>query len=102
MRIKNISADLYRRNALSITARDISSPDVLACCANTVSLRALLVSGGVISVASGRSAGSFNRAAAWIANTWRAGLQYAPVSKQAPKKMPRVASREACSKTARM
>jgi GT2 family glycosyltransferase len=99
MRIKNISPDLYRRNALSITSRDLT---VIFCCLmwEHTSLKAFwfLARNFRRFWAKRRLIQSSRRVDHEYMASW---FQYVPVSKQAPKKTPRMASREA-AKTARM
>jgi GT2 family glycosyltransferase len=91
MRIKNISANLYWRNWASITARDVL---VVMCCLlwEHTSLKAFWILAknlrGVLAkrrVIQARRRVDDEYMASWF--------KYAPVAKQAPKKMPRVASR---------
>jgi GT2 family glycosyltransferase len=98
MRIKNISPDLYRRNAFSITTRDLT---VVMCCLlwEHTSLRAfwILARNFRRFWAKRRLIQSSRRVSHEYMASW---FQYAPVSKQAPKRMPRLAAREA-AKSAR-
>src|SRR5436853_1001827 len=91
MRIKNISPDLYRRNLLSITARDLT---VLMCCLlwEHTSLRAFwfLAKNWRRALAKRRLIQSQRRVDDRYMAAW---FQYAPVSHQAPKKMARLLSR---------
>jgi hypothetical protein len=103
MRIKNISADLYRRNVLSITARDFA---VVMCCLlwEHSSLRAFwfLACNFSRTLAKRRLIQSRRRVDNEYMASW---FEYAPVAKDAPKKMPRLAHREAAreaAKSARM
>jgi GT2 family glycosyltransferase len=103
MRIKNISADLYARNAFSITARDLA---VVMCCLlwEHSSLKAFwfLARNFPRVFAKRRLIQSRRRVDAQYMASW---FQYAPVSKQAPKRTPRPAPREAAreaAKSARM
>src|SRR6202050_1277567 len=99
MRIKNISPDLYRRNALSITTRDLT---VIMCCLlwEHTSLKAfwILASNFRRFWAKRRRIQSNRRVDHEYMASW---FQYEPVSKQAPKRTPRLAAREA-AKSARM
>src|SRR5580700_861385 len=99
MRIKNISPDLYRRNALSITTRDLT---VIMCCLlwEHTSLKAfwILARNFRRFWAKRRLIQSSRRVDHEYMASW---FQYAPVSKQAPKRTPRPAAREA-AKSARM
>jgi GT2 family glycosyltransferase len=87
MRIKNISPDLYRRNWFSITARDVI---VVMCCLlwEHTSLRAFwFLSKNLKRVyAKRRLIQSSRRVDHAYMASW---FQYAPVSKQAPKKIAR-------------
>lgn len=95
MRIKNISADLYRRNFVSITARDAL---VVSCCLvwEHTSLRALwfLARNWKRVWAKRRLIQTRRRVDDAYMASW---FQYAPVSKQAPKKLMR--SRSAAART---
>jgi len=97
MRIKNISPNLYRRNWLSITTRDVV---VVMCCLlwEHTSLRAFWFLGRNLSrvVAKRRRIQAARRVDDQYMASW---FQYAPVSKQAPKKMARVLSRSETAKT---
>jgi len=99
MRIKNISPDLYRRNAVSITTRDLT---VITCCLlwEHTSLKAFWILARDFRRfwAKRRLIQSSRRVDHEYMASW---FQYAPVSKQAPKRTPRVAAREA-AKSARM
>jgi hypothetical protein len=97
MRIKNISADLYRRNLFSITARDAL---VLTCCLlwEHTSLKAFWYLarnvGRVVRKRrqiQARRRVDDNYIAAWF--------QYAPVSHKASRKMVRMLSRSETAKT---
>src|SRR3954447_24373124 len=97
MRIKNISPDLYGRNCLSITMRDIT---VVMCCLlwEHTSLKAFwFLAKNFRRVLEKRRAIQANRRVDhdYIAS-W---FQYAPVTKKAPKKMARVLSRSETAKT---
>jgi hypothetical protein len=97
MRIKNISPDLYRRNLLSITIRDVT---VVTCCLmwEHSSLRAFWF-----------LARNWRRVMAKRAEIQRrcrvdhadiaSWFKYTPVSVQAPKKAPRLMSRSQAAKT---
>src|SRR5581483_4489535 len=93
MRIKNISPDLYRRNLLSITARDCA---VVGCCVlwEHSSLKAFwfLAQNFRRVLAKRRLIQERRRVDDEYMASW---FQYAPVSKQAPKKTPRVTARDA-------
>ena len=95
MRIKNISGHLYWRNFLSITARDAL---VVACCLlwEHTSLKALwfLAANWRSAVAKRRLIQARRRVDDAYMASW---FQYAPVSKQAPKKLMR--SRSAAART---
>lgn len=97
MRIKNISPDLYRRNWFSVTARDLV---VLMCCLlwEHTSLKAFwfLTKNLQRVVAKRRRIQASRRVDHEYMASW---FQYAPVTKEAPKKMPRVLSRSAAAKT---
>jgi GT2 family glycosyltransferase len=99
MRIKNISPDLYRRNAVSITTRDLT---VIMCCLmwEHTSLKAfwILARNFRRVWAKRQRIQSSRRVDHEYMASW---FQYAPVSKQAPKRTPRPAAREA-AKSARM
>jgi hypothetical protein len=97
MRIKNISPNLYWRNWFSITSRDLV---VVMCCLlwEHTSLKAFWFLGAnlkrVISkrrMIQGRLRVDDKYMASWF--------QYAPTSKQAPKKMIRLLSRSETAKT---
>src|SRR5580658_4825957 len=99
MRIKNISPDLYRRNIFSITLRDIT---VVMCCLvwEHSSLRAFWFLGRNWRRVMAKRAEIQKRRR--VSHEYMASwFQYAPVSKQAPKRTPRLAAREA-AKSARM
>src|SRR5271169_3860787 len=93
LRMKNMTWDLYRRNFFSITARDIVG---LGCCLlwEHTSLKAFWFLGknlpGVL--AKRRRIQSARRVDDQYMASW---FQYAPVSKQAPKKMARMRSEAA-------
>ena len=97
MRIKNISPDLYRRNWFSITARDLM---VVMCCLLWEHTRSRPsgswrgTCGGVL--AKRRVIQSRRRVDDEYMASW---FHYAPVSKQAPKKMARLLSRSEAAKT---
>ena len=97
MRIKNISPNLYWRNWLSITARDLM---VVMCCLlwEHTSLKAFWFLGKNMSsaLAKRRRIQAARRVDDQYMASW---FQYAPVSKQAPKKMARVLSRSETAKT---
>jgi GT2 family glycosyltransferase len=97
MRIKNISPDLYRRNWLSITARDIT---VVMCCLlwEHSSLKAFwFLARNLRRVLEKRR---LIQATRRVDNEYIASwFQYEPVTKKAPKKMARVASRSETAKT---
>jgi GT2 family glycosyltransferase len=97
MRIKNISPDLYRRNWFSITARDIL---VVMCCLlwEHTSLKAFwFLARNWKRVMAKRAPDSGQpRVDDEYMASW---FQYAPVSKQAPKKWPRLLSRSESAKT---
>src|SRR6202140_417611 len=96
MRIKNISPDLYWRNWFSITARDLV---VVMCCLlwEHSSLRAFwfLAKNFKKVVAKRRLIQASRRVDHAYMASW---FQYAPVSKQAPKKMARMVSRSEAAK----
>src|SRR5579863_9617982 len=91
MRIKNISPNLYWRNCFSITARDIQ---VVMCCLlwEHSSLKAFWLLGRNWSrvIAKRRLIQSRRRVDHAYMASW---FQYAPVSKQAPRKITRMLSR---------
>jgi hypothetical protein len=97
MRIKNISGDLYSRNWFSITSRDIT---VILCCLlwEHTSLKAFWFLGRNWNrvVAKRRLIQSRRRVDHAYMASW---FQYAPVSKQAPKKMARMLSRSEAART---
>jgi GT2 family glycosyltransferase len=97
MRIKNISPNLYCRNWLSITARDLV---VVMCCLlwEHSSLRAFWFLGKNWKrvVAKRRLIQSSRRVDHEYLASW---FQYEPVSKKAPKKMMRLNSRSEAAKT---
>src|SRR5438128_10900344 len=97
MRIKNISPDLYWRNCLSITARDIT---VVMCCVlwEHSSLKAFwfLAKNWRRVLAKRRLIQARRRVDDEYIASW---FHYAPVSKQAPKKMARLLSRSETAKT---
>lgn len=97
MRIKNISPSLYRRNWFSITSRDIV---VIMCCLlwEHTSLKAywFLLKNLKRTVAKRRLIQSSQRVDDQYMASW---FQYAPVSKQAPKKMTRMLSRSETAST---
>ena len=97
MRIKNISADLYWRNFVSITARDAV---VVTCCLlwEHTSLKAFwYLAKGLKRVMGKRR---LIQAKQRVDNEYMASwFKYAPVSRQAPKKMVRVLSRSATART---
>jgi GT2 family glycosyltransferase len=99
MRIKNISPDLYRRNAVSITTRDLT---VIMCCLlwEHTSLKAFWILARDFRRfwAKRRLIQSSRRVDHEYMASW---FEYLPVSKQAPKRTPRLAAREA-AKSARM
>jgi GT2 family glycosyltransferase len=97
MRIKNISPDLYRRNLLSITIRDVT---VVTCCLmwEHSSLRAFWFLARNWRRVMAKRAEIQRRCRvdhAYIAS-W---FKYTPVSVQAPKKAPRLMSRSQAAKT---
>jgi GT2 family glycosyltransferase len=97
MRIKNISPNLYWRNWLSITTRDLM---VVMCCLlwEHTSLKAFWFLGKNMSSALAKRRRI--QAACRVDDQYMASwFQYAPVSKQAPKKMARVLSRSETAKT---
>ena len=97
MRIKNISGDLYRRNWLSITARDLM---VVVCCLlwEHTSLKAfwLLAKSMRGVLAKRREIQARRRVDPEYIASW---FQYAPVAKRASKKMVRVLSRSEAART---
>src|ERR1043166_4542869 len=97
MRIKNISPDLYGRNWFSITTRDIT---VVTCCLlwEHTSLKAFWLLGKYLPsvMAKRRRIQAARRVDDKYMASW---FQYAPVSKQAPKKMVRLLSRSETAKT---
>src|SRR5579872_4570157 len=97
MRIKNISPKLYWRNCISITARDVI---VVMCCLmwEHTSLRAFwyLAKGLPKVLAKRRLIQARQRVDEAYMASW---FQYAPVSKQAPKKMARMLSRSETART---
>jgi GT2 family glycosyltransferase len=90
MRIKNISGDLYWRNWLSITARDLT---VVMCCLlwEHTSLKAFWYLAGNLPrvLAKRRLIQARQRVDDQYIASW---FQYRPVAKQAPKKVARVLS----------
>jgi GT2 family glycosyltransferase len=97
MRIKNISPNLYWRNCLSITARDLV---VVMCCLlwEHTSLRAFWFLARSLPrvLAKRRAIQSRLRVDDAYIASW---FQYTPVSKQAPKKMARILSRSEAART---
>jgi len=97
MRIKNISPNLYRRNWFSITTRDTT---VVMCCLlwEHSSLRAFwfLAKNLKRLLAKRRLIQASQRVDNEYMASW---FQYAPVSKQAPKKMARMLARSETAKT---
>jgi GT2 family glycosyltransferase len=97
MRIKNISPDLYWRNCVSITTRDLM---VVMCCLlwEHTSLKAFWFLGKNLrsALAKRRRIQAARRVDDQYMASW---FHYAPVSKQAPKKMARVPSRSETAKT---
>jgi hypothetical protein len=97
MRIKNISPNLYGRNWFSITTRDIT---VVTCCVlwEHTSLKAFwyLAKNLPRVLAKRRRIQESRRVDHDYIASW---FQYAPVSKQAPKKMARVLTRSETAKT---
>jgi GT2 family glycosyltransferase len=97
MRIKNISADLYRRNWLSITARDVV---VVMCCVlrEHTSIRAFwfLATNWKRVLAKRRWIQARRRVDDDYIASW---FQYTPVSKQAPRKAARRQSHPEVAKT---
>jgi hypothetical protein len=95
MRIKNISPGIYRRNFVSITARDIM---VVACCflREQTSLKALwfLARNWKKALAKRRVIQARRRVDEEYMASW---FQYKPVSKAAPKRLLR--SRSAAART---
>lgn len=97
MRVKNISGNLYWRNFFSITGRDLV---VVLCCLiwEHSSLKAfwLLAKNWRKVTAKRRQIQAHRRVDDAYMASW---FQYAPVSKQAPRKMARVLARSAAAKT---
>jgi len=97
MRIKNISPNLYWRNWFSITTRDLI---VVMCCLmwEHTSLKAFwfLACNVKRVVAKRRKIQAMQRVDDQYMASW---FQYAPVSKQAPRKMVRLLSRSETAKT---
>jgi hypothetical protein len=97
MRIKNISPDLYRRNWLSITTRDLT---VVMCCLlwEHSSLKAFwyLARNWKRLLSKRHLIQSSRRVDPEYMASW---FQYTPVSKEAPKKMVRMLSRSEAAKT---
>jgi len=97
MRIKNISPHLYWHNWFSITARDLM---VVMCCLmwEHTSLKAFWLLGKNLSrvLAKRRRIQAARRVDDQYMASW---FQYAPVSKQAPKKMARMLPRSETAKT---
>ncbi|HEV3329453.1 MAG TPA: glycosyltransferase family 2 protein [Bryobacteraceae bacterium] len=97
MRLKNIDGDLYRRNWLSITARDIT---VVACCLvrEHTSLKAFwfLVKNWKRVLAKRRLIQARRRVDEEYMASW---FQYVPVTKKAPKKMTRLQPQSETAKT---
>jgi len=97
MRIKNISADLYRRNLFSITVRDIM---VVMCCLvwEHTSLKAFwfLLRNWRRVMAKRAEIQSRRRVDHDYIASW---FKYTPVSVKAPKKAPRLMSRSQTAKT---
>jgi DNA segregation ATPase FtsK/SpoIIIE-like protein len=97
MRIKNISPDLYWRNWFSITSRDLM---VVMCCLlwEHTSLKAywFLLKNLKRTLAKRRAIQASQRVDNQYVASW---FQYAPVSKQAPKKMVRMLSRSETART---
>jgi GT2 family glycosyltransferase len=97
MRIKNISGNLYRRNCVSITARDIT---VVLCCLlwEHTSVRAFwfLARNWKRVFEKRRLIQARRRVDDEYMASW---FQYAPVSKQAPKKVTRMLARSEAAKT---
>jgi GT2 family glycosyltransferase len=97
MRIKNISPNLYGRNWLSITTRDLT---VVTCCVvwEHTSLRAFwyLAKNLPRVLAKRRRIQESRRVDHDYIASW---FQYTPVSKQAPKKMARMLTRSETAKT---
>jgi len=97
MRIKNISPNLYWRNWFSITTRDVI---VVMCCLTWEhsSLRAFWFLGSNLKrvLAKRRLIQASQRVDDQYMASW---FQYAPVSKQAPKKMVRMLTRSETAKT---
>jgi hypothetical protein len=100
MRIKNISGDLYLRNAFSITTRDAT---VVLCCLlwEHSSLKAFwfLARNFRRVLAKRQLIQACRRVDDEYMASW---FQYAPVAKQAPKKMPRPAQQRETAKSVRM
>ena len=97
MRLKNIRGDLYRRNWLSITARDIT---VITCCLlwEHTSLKAFwfLAKNWNRVLAKRRLIQARRRVDDEYMASW---FQYVPVTKKAPKKMARVQPSSEAAKT---
>jgi GT2 family glycosyltransferase len=97
MRIKNISPDLYRRHCLAITARDLM---VVSCCLlwEHSSLEAfwLLAKNWRRVMAKRRLIQAHRRVDDEYMASW---FQYAPVTKKAPKRMPRLVSQSETANT---
>jgi len=97
MRLKNISGDLYWRNWLSITARDLT---VITCCLlrEHTSLKAFwfLTRNWSRVLAKRRLIQARRRVDDEYMASW---FQYVPVSKKAPKKMTRLQPRSEAAKT---
>src|SRR5579871_2305379 len=97
MRIKNISSGVYRRNFLSITARDIV---VVSCCIlwEQTSLKALwfLAKNWRRVLAKRRLIQENQRVDHQYMASW---FKYKPVAKQAPKKVARLVARSQTAKT---
>jgi GT2 family glycosyltransferase len=97
MRLKNISGDLYWRNWLSITARDLA---VVGCCLfwEHTSLKAfwLLAKNFRRTLAKRRMVQARRRVDHEYIASW---FRYEPVSRQAPRKMARLLSRSETART---
>jgi GT2 family glycosyltransferase len=97
MRVKNISPDLYRRNWLSITARDIT---VVTCCLlwEHSSLKAFwfLAKNWKRVLAKRRLIQQNQRVDHQYMASW---FKYDPVAKQAPKRVARLVARSQTAKT---
>jgi GT2 family glycosyltransferase len=97
MRMKNISGDLYRRNLVAITARDVA---VLGCCLlwEHTSLRAFwfLARNWSRFIGKRKRIQENRRVDDEYMASW---FKYAPVTKQPPKKMVRMLSRSEIAKT---